>query len=166
MTSDAVVGYMAVGGTRFWNIRGDYSGGSVGMWARGVGGLWSSLDENIAAYPGTDALWWQLCTLGGGSQRGGIDAAVLVLEGLRDRMPGATIYVSAQPDYQPEGICDISGATGPAIMAELAATLVSQEGLLAGPVTGPLAEAETIGGCHANETGQVLMGQQLLAAFG
>lgn len=165
MTSDAVVGYFAVGGTRFWNIRGDYGGGAVGMWARGVGGVWSSFDENLAANPGTDFLWWQLCTLNG-SQRDGVDAAVLVLEGLRARMPGVTIYVSPQPDYVPAGICDISGTTGPAFMAEVAANLVSQEGLLEGPVTGPLTEADTIGGCHASESGQVLMGQQLLAAFG
>jgi hypothetical protein len=51
-------------------------------------------------------------------------------------------------------------------MAEVAADLVSQEGLLAGPIMGPLAESDTIGGCHASASGQALMGQQLLAAFG
>jgi cell wall-associated NlpC family hydrolase len=165
VTSDAVVGYFEVGGTRFWNIRGDYGGASVGMWARGVGGAWASFDENLASYPGTNVLWWQLCTLNG-SPRDGLDAAVMVLDQLRARMPGVTIYVSGQPEYEPAGICDISGPTGPAFMAQVAADLVSQQGLLAGPVTGPLAESDTIGGCHASSSGQVLMGEQLLAAFG
>lgn len=168
VTSDGVVGYFAVGGTRFWNIRGDYSGASVGMWARGVsggGGPWGDFDANLAEYPDTAALWWQLCTLNG-SPRDGLEAAAVVLEALRARLPGAPIYVSAQPDYVPAGICEISGADGPSFMAEVAAALVADFDVLAGPMTGPLTEADTVGGCHAGESGQILMGEQLLAAFG
>lgn len=168
MTSDAVVGYLALGGTRLWNIRGDYGGGSVGMWERGIAGgsgLWDAFDANLAAYPGTSILWWQLCTLNG-SPRDGLDAAVNVLTAIRARMPGVTIYVSAQPEYEPPGICDISGPTGPAFMAEVAAQMVGQQGLAAGPTVGPLTATDTIGGCHASESGQTLMGRQLLQVFG
>jgi hypothetical protein len=165
VTSDGVVGYFAVGGTRFCNISGDYGGASVGMWARGSGGMWDAFESNLAEHPETKVLWWQLCTLNG-SQRDGIDAAAIVLEELRARIPGVTIYVSAQPDYVPAGICDISGADGPSFMAEVAAALVADFDVLAGPMTGPLTEADTVGGCHASESGQILMGEQLLAAFG
>jgi hypothetical protein len=164
VTSDGVVGYFNVGGSRFWNIRGDYGGASVGMWARG-GGMWEEFDTNLLEHPDTRLLWWQLCTLNG-SPRDGLESAAIVLEGLLDRIPGATIYVSAQPDYEPAGICGISGRNGPAFMAEVAAALVGQFGLQPGPVVGPLTESDTVGGCHASESGQILMGEQLLAAFG
>jgi len=169
VTNDAVTGYGDVGGARFWSTRGDYGGGSVGRWAQGVpgvNGLWQSFDDQLAAQPSTELLWWELCTLRATPQDG-LDSALIVLEALRGRIPGVTIFVSAQPDYQPVGLCDISGATGPEKMADLASQLVNEQGLMPGPVLGPLTEGDTTnGGCRANETGRELFGNQLLSFFG
>jgi hypothetical protein len=168
LTVDSVAGYISLGGTRIWNIRGDYPGGAVGLWAKGApggSGLWDAFDQNLAQQPETSLLWWQLCTLNG-SPRDGLESALIVLDALYARIPNATIYVSPQPDYEPAGICDISGPTGPAFMAEVSDQLVSQYGIQPGPVTGPLGADDTIGGCHANESGQELLGTQLLAFFG
>ena len=44
--------------------------------------------------------------------------------------------------------------------------LVADGIALPGPVMGPLAEDETIDGCHANEAGMALMGEQLVDFFG
>lgn len=140
----------------------------MGKWAREAtegGGLWTSFDAFLQASPETDTLWWQLCTLNG-SPRDGFESALVVLDVLRARIPELTIYVSAQPSYEPPGICDISGPSGPQFMAEVTTLMVSEVGLLAGPIVGPLTQAETIGGCHANESGQDLLGQQLLSFFG
>lgn len=165
MTANAVAGYLAVGGGKLWNIKGDYDAGSVGHWAEGSNEFWNAFDANLAAQPGVESLWWQLCTFGG-SERDGFEAAQAVLEGFRSRLPGVTIYVSAQPEYVPVGSCNLAGANGPSFMAEVASQLAAQPGVSAGPLTGPLSTSETADGCHANAAGQAEMGQQLLSFFG
>jgi hypothetical protein len=51
-------------------------------------------------------------------------------------------------------------------MAEVAAAVVDAGLALPGPVMGPLTEAQTRDGCHANEDGQRILGGQLLEFFG
>lgn len=126
--------------------------------------MWDAFNANITAFGEPEALWWQLCTLNA-APGDGLDAALLVWEAVRSRLPGAQIYVSAQPEYSPAGSCDIAGPDGPAFMADVAGQLV-QQGVAAGPVNGPLRQAETIDGCHANGSGQLKLGQQLLSFFG
>jgi hypothetical protein len=167
VTANAVDGYRGLGGSRIWPVEGDLAGASVGRWANDApaGGLWASFDQGLAAAPATEAVWWQLCTFGG-SPRDGIEAAELVLATLRSKVGEIPIYVSAQPEYNPIGSCNLAGADGPAFMSEVANELVATDSVLAGPVMGPLSPDLTNGGCHANGAGESLLGEQLLAFFG
>jgi hypothetical protein len=91
---------------------------------------------------------------------------VAVLEEIRRLVPEAVIYVTAQPSYAAGHTCQIAGDIGPEKMADIAAELVATEGLLPGPELGPIGGDETRDGCHANDAGQAVLGEQLLEFFG
>lgn len=166
---DSVRGYHDVGGTLLWNSDRFYGGGSVAAWMRGLTDVrsryWSSFEEGLAEFPETEVIFWGLCT-NRGQPSDSVENALIVLEEIRMRAPDAAIVVGSQPTYAAGHVCHISGADGPAKMQELAATLVAQEGLIAGPPLGPLTEAQTRDGCHANREGMALLGNQLVEFFG
>lgn len=166
MSTDAVTGYQQVGGNSLWKAgEGDYSGGSLDLWANRVGAnqMWFKFQQKLDANPGTNALWWELCTTEA-SQGNDFDLGLAVLGEIETRLGAGAIYVSAQPDYNGH-VCPTSGANGPQDMQVLAAQLVGTGRVLAGPIQGPLTEAQTRDLCHANESGRLILGNQLIAFF-
>ncbi|MDX1449509.1 MAG: hypothetical protein R3246_10665, partial [Acidimicrobiia bacterium] len=149
VTTNAVEGYAALGGTRIWPRQGLYSGGSIAKWARSIGtdmALWEDFQALLSANPNTVGIWLGLCTSGSdGTGDVAHGYATTVLDELRRLAPGATIWVSAQPMYS-DHKCGISGANGPTAMAELADRLVAEGLALAGPTLGPLTFEQTIDG--------------------
>jgi hypothetical protein len=168
VTRDAVQGYHIGGGTRMWFARGiSYGGGSIGRWSRAIGtpsGLWRDFTTLLADNPGTATIWVQLCT-SRSSPEDSYDAAVRVIDELQERVPGASVYLSAQPAYDGHD-CGIAGPTGPQDMQAIVDQLVADGIGLPGPVVGPLEQGETVDGCHGNEPGMQLMGDQLAEFFG
>ena len=166
MTRDAVLGYHAAGGSLIWPVAGEYAGGSLSLWARRIGTseAWRIFQQSLDAYPDTHAIWLELCTTDRESGVG-LDEALIVVSELEDRLPTGSIFVSAQPGYTQGHVCSTAGIDGPAEMADLAGLVVETGRALAGPEMGPLAQSQTRDGCHANEEGRQLMGEQLLAFF-
>ncbi len=169
MSQNSVEGYETLGGSNMWSFRAPYGGGGIGRWFVDIGGergeYWEGFDDQLASHPDTAAVWLNLCTVRE-NQLDSVDSAEAVIAEITARIPAATIYVSAQPSYTDGHFCGLAGEGGPEAMADVAAAVVDAGLALPGPTMGPLTEAQTRDGCHANEEGQQILGEQLLAFFG
>lgn len=168
MSQNSVEGYEAVGGSNMWTFRLPYGGGTIGRWNDGLGGrgdYWGGFDKGLELDPDTTAIWWNLCTIKG-SPQDSFENAVHILDEIRTRIPDARVFVSAQPTYSEGHVCGLAGEGGPELMVQLSAALVEAGLVEQGPTMGPLSQPQTRDGCHANEDGQRLLGQQLLDFFG
>jgi hypothetical protein len=166
MTVDAAQGYRSVGGSVLWpSARLGYGGGTVRRWGEAERGrdFWSNFDAALTRQPGTEAIWWQLCT--SGVAEDDFEHAVDVLEELRLRMGDVPVYVSAQPGYTDGHVCDSAGSGGPERMEELASRLVETGRVRAGPVLSPLPPDRLSDSCHASEEGRAQMGEDLVGFF-
>lgn len=166
-SNNAVEGYHQLGGQRFWDTIPAYNGGAVSVWASGLTGssrYWRGFDSMLQAHPDTSTIWWQLCNSPSDDETTLYENARLVLAEIQRRVPGARIYVSGQHSYSGGHVCR-GEPDGPARMQRLSDRLVSEGLAVAGPVMGPLAESQTRDGCHANQPGMTVLGQQLLAFF-
>lgn len=167
MTIDAVEGYASLGGTAMWPLIGlDYGQGAVARWGdiHGSLGFWERFDAALENEPATGSFWWQLCT--SGARKDNFDHALVILSELEQRLPEASIYVSAQPGYADGHVCPLAGPDGPDLMEELAAALVETEKVLAGPTLSPLQPDQLVDDCHAGREGKAQMGTELLDFFG
>jgi hypothetical protein len=176
MTKNAVEGYHAIGGQKFWPVIQSYGGGSVYWWARGIGKndvMWNDFKAYLAAQP-PSKIWVQWCTRAGESQQLNQQSALKVIAEIKRLAPGVPIYVSAQPGYYLPHSCSVSGIDGPLRMELLARQTVA----LPGPDMGDLKskyQAPSIppgdethpDGCHANPFGrETVLGPRLKAFFG
>jgi len=171
MTMHAVEGAIALGDTVFWNPVPVYDGGGVYVWAKNLSdttsSYWSEFQKAYNAQP-TKTLWWELCAVSKDAANETYDNALKVLNEIKRRIPGVTVYVSAQPSYTPSSHeCSIAGIGGQSRMAGIASQLIANGKALTGPNMGPLAyPGQTISdGCHANTSGKQLMGQQVIDFF-
>jgi hypothetical protein len=169
MTMGAVNGALNLGSTVFWSTKPDYGGGGVWQWAQNTNNkYWTAFQTAYKANP-VNVIWWQLCSLDTDKNNETYDNALLVIDELKSRIPGVTIYVSAQPTYDPvDHVCTLAGASGPTRMATLAAQLTTNGEALAGPVTGPLkypSQIKSNDSCHPNTSGEQLLGQQIIDFF-
>ncbi|MGZ8143980.1 MAG: fibronectin type III domain-containing protein [Methylosarcina sp.] len=170
MTMDAIEGAIALGDPTFWNPVPTYNSGGLYAWAKNLtdsNSFWSGFQKAYNAQP-TKTIWWELCALSKDATSETYDNALKVLNEIKRRVPGASVYVSAQPSYAPSSHeCNIAGIGGQSRMASIASQLVANGKALTGPVVGPLAyPGQTIkDGCHANTLGEELMGQQLIDFF-
>jgi hypothetical protein len=126
--------------------------------------LWQRFETLAADNPPAGRLWWQLC--GGDDQEPTFDIVLAVLSEIQLRLPGVTVFASAQPSYSEGHVCRMAGAQGPALMSDLVEALVSGGGVNPGPTMGPLTKDQTVDGCHANDAGRALMGAQLADFIG
>jgi hypothetical protein len=169
MTMGAVDGAVNLGSSVFWNTKPDFGGGGVWQWAQSFNNkFWTAFQNAYNAQP-VSIIWWQLCSLDSYKNNETYDNALLIIDELKRRIPGVTIYVSAQPAYDPVNhVCTLAGASGPTRMATLAAQLTTNGEALAGPVTGPLKypdQTKNNDSCHPNTSGEQLMGQQIINFF-
>ena len=152
-----------------WPANAPYGGGSLGRWAHDLDAdrsrYWNGFDDVLADHPDTTVVWFSLCTIRGGAADN-TDVAAEILAEVRERLPDAVVYVSAQPAYSGGHLCELAGETGPDKMADIASELVEMGLALPGPEMGPLSGDQTADGCHANDDGQELMGRQLFDFFG
>lgn len=168
MTMNARAGYEAQGGTKFWPVI-SYGGGTITAWSQDLSSnsrYWSGFQSTFKLYPKTKIIWWELCTAEKTRDTDNYKNAIIVLNEIKRKLPQAIIYVSAQPDYTNNHICQIAGEGGTALMKQVAVKLVADGKALAGPIIGPLTPAQTADGCHGNKEGNALMGKQLIAFFG
>lgn len=169
MSQNSVEGYETAGGSKMWSHRAPYGGGGVGRWFVDIAGdrgrYWEGFAAELESHPDTTVVWLNVCTVRQ-NQLDSFDSTAAVIDEINAHIPAATIYVSAQPSYTDGHVCGLAGEGGPEAMAEVAAAVVDAGLALPGPVMGPLTEAHTRDGCHANEEGQRVLGEQLLEFFG
>jgi hypothetical protein len=164
-TRDAIFGYNAlVGDGRFGiNDHARYlSGGSIDIWAESGKKKWATFEDLAGSE--TDALWIMLCWHVQRSPGSDVEAVAGIIEtALAAIGRDVPVYVSGLNDWDPRDLC--RKADYPASW-ELADAVVAEGLALLGPNLGPISEEETRDGCHGNDAGNRVMGEQLAAFFG
>jgi len=175
ISHNAVVGYQALGGNDFWIIeRGDetsYSGGSVSAWYNQLNkgdyrkDYWSIFEKHINENPNTKKIWWELCSSGTDAELEYADI-INILEEIKRKAPGIEIYATPMPVFldTSSGICVDNN--GPQIIRGFVDRMIEEGWVEAGPILTYLEGAQTLpDGCHANEGGQAIWGQELMDFF-
>ncbi|MBI4086437.1 hypothetical protein HY416_00430 [Candidatus Kaiserbacteria bacterium] len=166
-TAQSVMGYHMAGGDDLWQLtddrKHDFDSGTVREWANIDNDFWHTFDRYLGAHPNTRVIWWQLCVPRDDTPT--LADAQKVIAGIKGRIPGVEIYVSALPSYQ-TGVCRITGTEGLARGEELVRELAAQGDVHAGPTLAPHAPEEVLDdGCHLTEKGMRAVGTQLKQFF-
>jgi len=170
LTVNAVDGYFAVGGQRFW-LGNDsaYGGGTVTVWAQGINDpsnpYWVAFANLRDTNPPTVAVWVQL--LAHQASTANPPAARQVVQHVKQLVPGARVYVSAMNGYTSYTNVTCTTPQAVAQMRAIAARLVTEGLALEGPQVGNLDPAtQTRDNCHANDAGKQVLGTILHDFFG
>ncbi|MFI9383437.1 hypothetical protein [Kutzneria sp. NPDC052558] len=165
MAENVSTGYVADGGKRMW---GPYGTGGliVQAWTDPNSAAWQKFDAQTAQFGKPTAVWVQVCI---GTQGATYDEVKALIANARlHAAPGALIYITGQPQYEPGHTCPLAGADGPQStdsLARQAAADRTQKVLYAGAFH--LKNDELIAdGCHANTAGQQSLGWQALRFWG
>ena len=171
VSMNAVNGAITLGSNRFGSALPTYGGGGVYQWAKNLtdsNPYWAAFKAEYTARP-FKIVWLQLAALATDAANETYANALAVVNQIKTRVPGAVVYVSAQPNYTPSTwVCSLAGADGPARMQSLADQLVANGECERGPVMGPLVASTMLrpnDTCHANTTGENFEGQQLINFF-
>ncbi|MGZ8158353.1 MAG: fibronectin type III domain-containing protein [Methylobacter sp.] len=166
MTQGVARGAISLG-YNVWNPVPVIGGGGIKQWSDFSSAYWKEFDKAQTAQP-TTVFWWMLCALENSKDSETYDNALAVVDEIKRRVPGAIVYVSAQPAYNPSSHeCVIAGTGGQARMASIAAQLTLNGEALAGPVIGPLEYPSQVSddGCHQTTDGEMTNGLQLGSFF-
>ncbi len=164
-TQNALTGYEQVSTKRLLWAKDDtigngstYSGKSISEWSAPGSVAWDIFDAALAAHPETSAIWWELCVrAGSGDTNATVDAIVSLI---RQRLPNVPIYASALDATPGCGVGD------PARSQQFVDYLVAKGSVERGPVMTALTSSQTdAGGCHANDVGKPIWGQDLVDFF-
>jgi hypothetical protein len=166
MAENTASGYRAVGGQRMWAPYGT-GGDVVQNWTNTNSAAWNKFDQQVATYGRPSAVWVQLCVF---SYLGVTDDEVrsMIANAREHAAPDATIYITGQPLYEDGWTCFLAGSDGPLItdqMARQAGADPSLNVIYAGTF-GPLGSTTTSDSCHANSSGERLLGEQAMRYFG
>ena len=167
-TRETVEGYHYMGGTQMWDYDRHYGSGTILDWSKDVDDsiYWDVFDKLLEKYPNTKTIWWELCIMDN-DRITSVEQADIVLNEIRQRIPGVVIYVSALADYT-DGVCSITGTFGLEKGKELVPLLdTNNQDVFAGPVLGPMSQKETAkDGCHlSSPDGKRKLGTQLKFFF-
>ena len=166
-TEDAVAGYQMVtdsSDSHFWYAY-NTGGGVLNKWALSPSNnfYWNGYQQQVANYGQPKIVWVQIC-----EYSTELVTPLMVnqtIANLRSFSSKATIYISPLNAYDPVGSCSLTGANGIQDATALANQAVAEGLALPGPILGPLNNQNTVGGCHPNEAGMILEGNQLNAFF-
>lgn len=154
---------------------GDLGGGSLPSWGdpqHPRSSLYWGLYDSRRPVGGYSDVWVQLC-IRVNEHDGGFDADEMewvsrIVDELTRRDPQVQIWISPINYYGGGQVCSAIGIDGPRIAAEASDWAVSTfKQVDRGPNLGPLLP-EHIGqrdDCHPNSTGELVLGQQLVAFF-
>ncbi|MEK6900259.1 MAG: hypothetical protein AABX05_03990, partial [Nanoarchaeota archaeon] len=167
-TRETVEGYHYLGGKKMWDYERRYGSGTVLDWSKDLdeeSRYWEVFDQLLKKHPQTKNIWWQFCIMDE-DKTTSYEHASAILNQVRQRIPGAVIYVSSLPPYT-EGVCSITGTFGIEKAKELAQELdENNEDVFAGPVLGPMAPIDTReDGCHLTPDGKRKLGNQMRLFF-
>lgn len=137
-----------------------------GLFTAVTNSYWTKFNNALVAQP-TNTFWLQLCAIATDAAQETYANVVAWINEVKRRVPGAIIYISAQPKYVPASTCSIAGSNGPDRMEVLVNQIVSNGVALAGPVIGPWDYTTDLDPdlCHPNATGKAIAGQQIMDFF-
>lgn len=166
-TIQTVQGYGYTGGLNMWEPDMGYDGGAVSNWVEGTktpNKWWKTFDSLYKDNPETKAIWWQLCIRK--DEPTPYRDAELVLNKIREKIPGVSIYVSPLPPYT-KGVCEITGTEGIERAAALAKELDSKNAdVFLGPELGPMTPKDTDPDtCHLTIYAKEKLGNQMRNFF-
>lgn len=165
-TKDAITGYNDISDGDLFGPSQDFGylgGGSIEKWTELDGQRWNHF-ERIHG-PENQALWIMICWSDGVTPDGFDTSGMATIIDKAFEVIGheVPVYVSGINDWEPREMC--GRADYPASW-ELAEAVVGDGLATLGPNLGPLASEQTRDGCHGNEEGNAVMGEQLQAFFG
>lgn len=178
-TVQAVAGYHAAGGTRFWPSFDTYGGATINRWATDLRNpasvLWFTFRQTLAEDP-TNVVWVQLCSFATTGEEQTYTAAAAVIEEVMRLVPDAVVYVSPLNGYVAPHVCSMTGPNGPETTAAVADRLAADGLAFRGPDIGDLLsiyETPSAGatsasnqtdqdGCHPNAEGERYLGRNLM----
>jgi hypothetical protein len=178
-TVQAIAGYHAAGGTRFWPSFDTYGGATINRWATDVRNpssvLWYTFRQTLAEDP-TNVVWVQLCAFATTGEEQTYAAAAAVIQEVVRLVPGVVVYVSPLNGYVAPHVCSMTGPNGPESTAAVADRLAAEGVAFRGPDIGDLLsiyETPSAGatsatnqtdqdGCHPNTEGERYLGKNLL----
>ena len=138
----------------------------VQTWTNPQSSSWEKFDRQVGQYGKPTAVWVQICIFS--NQEATYDEVKQLIANARQHAaPGAKIYITGQPTYDPGMTCTLAGVNGPELtdsLAKQAAADPTQNVTYPGPFI--LHKGEVRDGCHANDAGQTSLGKQALAFFG
>ncbi len=167
-TRETVHGYHLTGGSNIWLPDMEYNSGAVKEWVDGVENgneWWETFDKHLEENPDTKIIWWELC-IPENQADVSYEDALLVINKIKEKIPGVKIYVSALP-YYTKDICSITGLAGIGRSEELRDELDSMnEEVFLGPELGPMTpELTSEDGCHLSNYGVMKLGEQMREFF-
>lgn len=165
MSVNVAEGYEMLGGERLWPPIGAYNGQVVQNWANTNDNVWSAFEGAINQYGTPSDVWVMLCIF---DNQVTLQEARTIVSNVRQRVPNANIYISGQPVYDDPNSCFLAGNGGPDKTDRIAREAANDSSLnisFAGTL-GPLAGNENSDGCHANDAGRRVLGQQFIDWFG
>jgi hypothetical protein len=165
MAENTAQGYVADGGTRMW---GPYGTGGlvVQSWTDPNSSAWQLFDQQVAKFGKPTAVWVQVCVFTQGATISEVDQ--MIANARLHAAPGATIFITGQPQYDPGHVCSLAGPNGPQLtdsLAQQAAADPAQHVIYSGQFH--LANSEVLSDtCHANTAGQASLGRTALSFWG
>jgi hypothetical protein len=175
----AVAGYHAAGGTRFWPSFDTYGGATIARWAIDLRNpasiLWATFRQALSQEP-TSVVWIQLCSFASTGEEQTYASADAVIQEVTRLIPDAVVFVSPLNGYVAPHVCSMTGPSGPESTAAVADKLASDGVAFRGPDLGdllsiyetpsagatPATNQTDEGGCHPNSEGEKFLGKNLL----
>jgi hypothetical protein len=175
LTLNAVNGYHELGGVELWPPeQTDFGGGALDNWVmqakygvREGKSFWAAFNNMLHLHPNPKIIWWHLCPSGEATSVT-YDDVVFVLSKIRSMAPGAQIYVTSLPVYPLDGRhCSTNKDPVAKHLMTLVNELVFNKEARQGPILDALTSSEVMNdGCHGNESGRKIWGQDLIKVFG
>jgi hypothetical protein len=165
MGENTASGYRAIGGTRMWGPYGN-GGAVVGDWLDPGSQGWDRFDNQVAQHGSPAAVWIMLCIFALSPVT--IEQARTLVDNARMHAPGAYIYITGQPTYEPGHVCTLAGDGGPELTDSVAQQVAAEDPDVHYPgELGPLSAGEwTNDSCHANSEGEQTLGTEVKGWWG
>ncbi|MCR4369098.1 MAG: hypothetical protein NUV67_04295 [archaeon] len=180
ITHNAVDGYTSLGGGKFWGVEAQsprsFGGGSLILWHKqlnrgvlqGEKDYWRIFETLVRENPEIEALWWEQCSAPGMEGMSYEDNLKLLAK-IKEIAPNVEIYASPMPVFSTtEGLCVPQGVpAGWQASDDFVSRMVAEGKVKQGPILTHLPNELTTGdGCHANDQGKRVWGQELIEFFG
>ena len=166
--TNVMVGYQKVGGMRMWPPISSYES-PIQRWTPGDSSAWRTFDSAAQIYGAPTDVWIEICAFA--DQGVTPEEVQQVIANTHVHAPGARIYITGQPLYNPGWTCLSAGEGGPELTdqrAQEAANPVDDVVYAGRFVLDASASPSEVTSdtCHTSAAGDLALGNQALAKWG